>query len=69
MTLLSLALLVVAPVVLGALGGAVPRRAAHGLALLAMGAVLAGVLLTVPGTPLTVGNTDLGLTAIGRSAR
>ena len=40
-----------------------PRRcAAHGLALLAMGAVLAGVLLTVPGTPLTVGNTDLGLT-------
>jgi formate hydrogenlyase subunit 3/multisubunit Na+/H+ antiporter MnhD subunit len=66
MTLFSLGLLVVAPVALGALGGAVPRRAAHGLALLAMGAVLAGVLLTVPGTPLTVGNTDLGLTAIGR---
>ena len=43
-----------------------PAARRHGLAVLAMGAVLAGVLLTVPGTPLTVGNTDLGLTAIGR---
>jgi formate hydrogenlyase subunit 3/multisubunit Na+/H+ antiporter MnhD subunit len=66
MTYLSLALLVVAPVALGALAAAVPRRAAHGLAVLAMGATLAGVLLTAPGTPLLIGNTALGLTAIGR---
>ncbi|HVG96992.1 MAG TPA: proton-conducting transporter membrane subunit [Chloroflexota bacterium] len=68
MTYLSLALLVVAPVALGALAAAVrrPAPAAHGLAALAMAAVLAGVLLTAPATALTIGNTDLDLTAIGR---
>ena len=68
MTYLSLALLVVAPIARGALAAAVRRWrwAAHGLAALAMAAVLAGVLLTAPATALTIGNTDLDLTAIGR---
>lgn len=66
MTHLSLALLVVAPLALGAGAAAVPRRAAHGLAVLAMIATGVGVLLTQPQRPLLVGNTALGLTEIGR---
>ncbi len=66
MTYLSLALLVVAPVVLASGAAAAPRRTAHALAILAMIVVAAGVLLTQPQQSLLVGNTALGLTEIGR---
>jgi multicomponent Na+:H+ antiporter subunit D len=66
MTYLSLGLLVLAPLALGAGAAAVRRVPAHALAGLAMGAVGAGAVLTLPGQPLLVGSTALGLTQIGR---
>ena len=66
MTYPALVLLVGAPLALGIASIALGRTAAHALAVLAAACVVAGCVIAVPGIPLVIGESALGLEQIGR---